>query len=76
MVLANGATTPTTYEARTGIRPRAPLLDMYRMLWDLMEIAGYIAFFRVPHSDSADATESWKNLTGYIDIPRRWPPHR
>lgn len=73
MVLDGGVTTATTYEARTGIRPRATVLDLYRMHWDLMEIAGYTALFRAPHSDSADANESWKNLAGYLDIARRWP---
>lgn len=73
MVLDGGPTTATTYEARTGIRPRAAVLEMYRMHWDLMEIAGYLTLFRAPHSDTADASESWKNLVDYLDIARRWP---
>lgn len=76
MVLDRDAATSATYEAITGVRPCAPLLDMYRMLWDLMEIAGYTTFFRASHTDTADATESWKNLNEYLDISRRWPLKR
>ena len=73
MVLDDGATLAAVYEARTGTRPLAALLEMYRLLWDLTEIAGYTAFFRAPHADTADAVESWKNLTDYLDVARRWP---
>jgi hypothetical protein len=73
MVLDDDATTAAIYAARTGNEPLAPLVEMYRMLWDLTEIAGYTAFFRAPHVDSVDATESWKNLMEYLDIERRWP---
>ncbi len=73
MVLDGTAEMSAAYEARTGVRPVGPLLDMYRMLWDLMEIAGYTAFFRVLHTDTRDAIESWTNLQEYIDISGRWP---
>lgn len=73
MVLDGGTTPSAVYEARTGTRPLAPLLEMYRLLWDLTEIAGYTAFFRTPHLDTADAVESWKNLAEYLDVAHRWP---
>jgi aminoglycoside phosphotransferase (APT) family kinase protein len=73
MVLDGGATLSAAYEARTGIRPLAPLLEMYRLLWDLTEIAGYTAFFRAPHAGTADAVESWENLVQYLDVAHRWP---
>lgn len=76
MILREDDAAAAAYEALTGVRPRARLLNMYRMLWDLMEIAGYITFFRQSHRDTADATESWKNLNEYLDISRRWPLER
>lgn len=41
-----------------------------------MEIAGYLAFFRQSHVDTADATKSWENLCEHLDISRRWPLER
>lgn len=73
MVLdASDPATPASYAPTRQFEVSQDLLDMYRMLWDLVEIAGYIAFFRTPHSDSADAAESWGNLSTYIDISGRW----
>lgn len=76
MIVHGDDAAAAAYEALTGVRPRPPLLNMYRMLWDLMEIAGYTTFFRQSHSDTADAAESWKNLNEYLDISRRWPLER
>lgn len=73
MVLDGGSTLPAVYEARTGVRPLAPLLEMYRLLWDLTEIAGYTALFRAPHNDTADAAESWENLMEYLAGAPRGP---
>ena len=47
------------------------MLDLYRLRWDLSEIAIYIARFREPHGDDADTAECWKNLRLFLD-PNRW----
>ena len=70
---ASASAVPTAYSLARTVDVSRELLDLYRMLWDLMEIAGYVAFFRSPHSETADAAESWKNLSTYIDISSRWP---
>lgn len=49
------------------------VLDLYRLRWDLAEIALYVAEFRELHSDNANAKESWKNLTQFLDPAGRWP---
>jgi hypothetical protein len=49
------------------------MLDLYRLRWDVAEIAEYIAQFRSPHEESADTREAWKNLELFLDPPRRWP---
>lgn len=74
MVLEDSArTTPPSYAPVDPVGIEPDLLDLYRMLWDLMEIAGYIAFFRATHTETADAAESWENLTTYLNISSRWP---
>ncbi len=50
------------YTAVTGVTPRPDLLDLYRLRWDLTDAAEYVHRFRHPHTDSADAAESWKGL--------------
>jgi hypothetical protein len=51
----------------------ASMLDLYRLQWDLAEIAIYTAQFRRPHDESADTRESWKNLNLFLDPVHRWP---
>lgn len=58
------------YYAAGGPPADANLLDMYRLQWDLMEIAGYITLFCEAHEDTEDARESLRNLRHYI-APRR-----
>lgn len=73
MVLETGAsTTPASYAPTRSVEVSGELLHLYRLHWDLMEIAGYVSFFRSTHSDSADAAESWKNLNAYIDTSGLW----
>ncbi|HUF34127.1 MAG TPA: aminoglycoside phosphotransferase family protein [Acidimicrobiales bacterium] len=73
MVIDEGDPLVATYEARTGTRVAGALLELYRMLWDLTEIAGYVTYFRAQHTDTSDAAESWVNLVDHIDIASRWP---
>jgi len=62
-----------TYTKATGTRVLPSMLDLYRLRWDLAEVALYIALFRQPHADNADARESWKNLNYFLEPARRWP---
>ena len=61
------------YEERTGTRLRKHALDAYQLWYDLYEIGGYIELFRNPHGESADSTESWKNLQQFLRPRDRWP---
>ena len=71
-----GAGDPTVLDAYVAATGR-PILDdvitCYRLSWDLTEIAGYIALLRREHTDTADVTESWRNLRHYLDLDDRWP---
>jgi spectinomycin phosphotransferase/16S rRNA (guanine(1405)-N(7))-methyltransferase len=48
-------------------------LDLYRLWYDLCEVGGYLALFRAPHADTADAAESWTNLEFFLRPAQRWP---
>ena len=63
------------YTEQTGTRVLPSVLDLYRIRWDLTEVAIYIAGFRKRHTDDADARESWNNLRDILD-PAEPPPSR
>jgi len=48
-------------------------LALFRMWYDLSEIAGYIELFRREHHDTDDTAESWKNLEYFLRPAERWP---
>ncbi len=54
------------YAAVTGTRPRPELLGLYRLRWDLAEIAGIVSQFRVPHGRSEDGATSFGLLAGLL----------
>jgi spectinomycin phosphotransferase/16S rRNA (guanine(1405)-N(7))-methyltransferase len=65
--LLDGYTTATG----TGIDEEA--LTLYRLWYDLAEIASYLSLFRSVHHDTADTSESWKNLRHFLRPAERWP---
>jgi spectinomycin phosphotransferase/16S rRNA (guanine(1405)-N(7))-methyltransferase len=54
------------YETAVGATTHPAFFALYALQWDLMEVAGYLAFFRADHEDTADAAESWKNYLRFI----------
>ena len=57
--------TPETlaaYEEAMGIRPDEDMLDLYRLRWDLTDLAEFASVFARPHDGSADDVESWRLL--------------
>ena len=48
------------------------VLDLYRLWWDLSEIASFIRWFRSPHGRSEDTAIAWEALNGYLPVPQRW----
>jgi aminoglycoside phosphotransferase (APT) family kinase protein len=55
-----------SYTMATGTAIDPGALALFRMRYDLAEIAEYIALFRGPHEDTEDTAESWKNLTYFL----------
>jgi hypothetical protein len=46
------------------------LLELYRIQWDLSEIAGYTTLLRGPHEDTDDVRESFANLVHFLERRR------
>lgn len=58
------------YASRTGITPDGDALRLYRLRWDLTEIAIYIGQFRRPHRNTEDTQVAWDSLNHYLDPAR------
>jgi spectinomycin phosphotransferase/16S rRNA (guanine(1405)-N(7))-methyltransferase len=54
------------YASATGITPRPSLLDLYRLRWDIADIAVDVARFRRPHPGSIDDDKSWELLSSLV----------
>ncbi len=52
---------------------RAPLLTMYRLLWDLAETSVYLLQFRSQHTADDNMVESWRNYQTFLPTRARWP---
>jgi len=61
------------YAEATGIEVDEDALALFRMWYDLSEIAGYIGLFRGVHRDTDDAAVSWENLEYFLRPSERWP---
>ncbi len=55
------------YGAATGVRPLSPVLELYRLRWDLADIAVDASRFRRPHRGSADDEASWELLRSLVE---------
>jgi Phosphotransferase enzyme family len=64
------------YTEATGTEIDDAALALFRMWYDLSEIAGYICLFRGQHDDTEDAAESWENLEQFLRPADRWPELR
>jgi spectinomycin phosphotransferase len=67
---------PTAYTEATGTVIDTEALALFRMWYDLSEIAGYLDLFRAPRDDTEDAAESWRNLQSFLRPAHRWPQLR
>lgn len=50
-----------------GRRPDPSALALYRLRWDLEDVALFVDWFRGPHGRTADAEESWEGLAGTLE---------
>jgi hypothetical protein len=61
------------YTEATGIAIDDGALALFRMWYDLADIAEYICLFRRRHEDTEDAARSWENLEHFLQRAERWP---
>jgi hypothetical protein len=54
------------YASATGTSPQPSLLDLYRLRWDLADIAVDVSRFRRPHTGSVDDDKSFELLSSLI----------
>lgn len=61
------------YTELTGMEVATSMLDLYRLGWDIEEVAIYAAQFRQPHTECADTREAWENFEYSLDRLARRP---
>ncbi|WP_405151120.1 aminoglycoside phosphotransferase family protein [Sphaerisporangium sp. NBC_01403] len=67
MVAGDSGGVPAAYTRATG-RPVHPAgLALYRLWWDLADIAIFVDELRRPHGTGEDITASWTYLKGYLE---------
>jgi spectinomycin phosphotransferase/16S rRNA (guanine(1405)-N(7))-methyltransferase len=67
------AAIPSVYAAATGVPIDDDALTLYRLWYDLAEIAEYVSHFQISHGDTADTAEAWRNLRHFLRPAERWP---
>ncbi len=55
------------YAQLTGRTVSEAALSLYRLRWDLADLAEFLAWFRGPHERSADAETAWRAVTDILD---------
>ena len=55
------------YAEATGVGPIPSLLDLYRLRWDIADIASYASEFRRPHAGTANDNKSWQLLNSLME---------
>jgi Phosphotransferase enzyme family len=55
------------YAQATGVAPLAPMIELYRIGWDLSDIALYVSRFRGRHTGNLDDDTSWNGLRSTVE---------
>jgi len=62
----------TTYADLTGHWPDPVVMDFFRLMWDLGDLAAYTNELRSPHRHSEDTEKAYLGLTKCVAIRDRW----
>jgi spectinomycin phosphotransferase len=54
------------YASATGVMPQPDMLELFRLRWDIADIAVDVARFRRAHADTPDDAQSFKLLTSLV----------
>jgi spectinomycin phosphotransferase/16S rRNA (guanine(1405)-N(7))-methyltransferase len=52
----------TAYAAATGVTPRPEMLELFRVRWEVADLAAAASRFRAPHAGDADDDATWEIL--------------
>lgn len=55
------------YAAATGVEAQPALLDLYRLRWDLADVAVDVSRFGRPHAGTTEDAKSWDLLSSLVD---------
>jgi spectinomycin phosphotransferase len=55
------------YAELTGHEVSQAAMSLFRLTWELTDVAAYIEQFRSPHQHSEDADDAWLNLNRSVD---------
>jgi hypothetical protein len=58
------------YANATGVSPLPSMLELYRLRWDLADLAVTVSGFRKPHTGNADDDKSWEILCSLVTHQR------
>jgi thiamine kinase-like enzyme len=61
------------YTERTGRRVSSDQLLLYRVRWDLTDVASFVQWFRSPHEQTADTEIAWHALSQALRLRDNWP---
>ena len=64
------------YADATGVRPLPALMGLYRLRWDVADIAVDVSRFRRPHDGSPEDDKSWELLSSLVESVISGPPQR
>jgi spectinomycin phosphotransferase len=60
------------YTAATGRRLDPEALDLFRLSWDLRDLAEYLHVLRAPHTESEDTAQALQGVRHCVGIRDRW----
>jgi hypothetical protein len=73
MVDGDSRAATATYTELTGRVVTSEQLLLYRLGWDLADIASYVGWFSAPHAQTADTEIAWEALSGALRLRELWP---
>jgi hypothetical protein len=72
MFVEETAEEATRYTDATGRQLDEVALSLFRLTWDLADIAAFTHLLRSPHDQSEDTEKAHEALTYYVTTPDRW----
>jgi hypothetical protein len=72
MLVVGGADAADLYVRATGTQLNEAALDLFRLTWDLKDLAEYLNVLRSPHQENDDTVRQYQALTDCAAIRESW----